>query len=124
MLNPPARGTLIGDDIREKWNQFLARALELGYITVPEFTERSAVVLAARTNEEILPALRDFPRSDIEAWSAQWEPRLPSLFAPPPVKEETAVPATRPRVVRYMPGIMGALGVIVLILLVCIELTR
>lgn len=127
MLTPPARGALIGDDIRDKWLGFLARALELGYITVPEFNERSEIVLTARTSEDILPALRDFPKTTTDAWSAQWKPRLPALFAPPvPVKQDTQVQVTttRPLFVRALPVTMGILIVIMVIIAVCIELAR
>lgn len=130
MLNPPARGALIGDDIRDKWLGFLARALELGYITVPEFNERSEIVLTARTSEDILPALRDFPKSDTDAWSAQWKPRLPALFAPPsPAKQDVPMGSVilappRRTFIQVLPQVMWALVVIMLVLAICIELAR
>lgn len=123
MLNPPTRGTLIGDNVRDKWLAFLGRAFELGYITQIEFDTKSQTILAARTAEEITPVLSEFAKSDIDAWSAQWKPSLPSLFNPDPPATAVPVPP-RPLFVRALPTVMGLLIVIMIVIAVCIELAR
>ncbi len=123
MLNPPAKDPLIGDDVRDKWLGFLARAFELGYITQTEFDVRSRIVMEARTAGDITPVLREFPRTHVEAWSAAWKPLIPSSFVTPVPKQETP-PAPHPLFTRAFPVIMTVLAVLVIVIGVCIELTR
>lgn len=89
MLTPgQAKGTLIGDDLRDKWLGFLNRAFELGYLTREEFDLRSDVVLNARYAEDINPVLRDFPRKEVEAWSGGWRSIIEPFTPPRPAPQD------------------------------------
>lgn len=60
----------IGDAAKEKWLSFLARALELGYLDLEEYTRRMEALLAARTRDDLLPVVEEL---DWRPWAAAWD---------------------------------------------------
>lgn len=121
MLTPgQAKGTLIGDDLRDKWLGFLNRAFELGYLTREEFDLRSDVVLNARYAEDINPVLRDFPRKEVEAWSGSWRSVI-EPFTPPRLSQQD-VPELRTPFYRSPAYIIMALSAFLVLLTAIITL--
>jgi Domain of unknown function (DUF1707) len=91
----------IGDAAREKWLPFLARALELGYLDLEEYTRRMEALLAARTRDELLPVVEGL---DWKPWAAAWDKsRKSTAILPEPVSR---------RETGFALGAIGIFGVL------------